>query len=58
MLPSVANLIRQRKIHEISSILRLGQRSGCIPVNIVVKELVKKRLVRVEDVPAEYLEEK
>lgn len=58
MMPSVCNLIRQRKIHEINSVLRLGQRSGCVPMNMIVKELIKKRLVRFEDVPEEYLEEK
>jgi twitching motility protein PilT len=58
MLPSVSNLIRQRKIHEIYSILRLGQRSGCIPMNMIIKELLKKHLVRMEDVPPQYMEEK
>lgn len=58
MLPSICNLIRQKKIHEINSVLRLGQRSGCIPMNIVVKELLKKRMVRFEDIPPEYMEEK
>lgn len=58
MLPSVSNLIRQRKIHEIHSVMRLGQRSGCIPMNTVVKDLLKRKLVRHEDVPPEYLEEK
>jgi len=58
MLPSVCNLIRQRKIHEINSVVRLGQRSGCVPMNVVIKDLLKKRLVRHDDVPPEYLEEK
>lgn len=58
MLPSVCNLIRQRKIHEIYSVLRLGQRSGCIPMNIVIKQLIQKRMVRFEDVPPQYMEEK
>lgn len=58
MLPSVCNLIRQRKIHEIHSVLRLGQRSGCVPMNTVVKSLIKNRMVRPEDVPPELLEEK
>ncbi|MBU1109850.1 MAG: PilT/PilU family type 4a pilus ATPase [Candidatus Riflebacteria bacterium] len=58
MLPSVSNLIRQRKIHEINSVMRLGQRSGCIPMNTIVKDLLKRKLVRHEDVPPEMLEEK
>lgn len=58
VLPSVANLIRQKKIHEISSILRLGRKVGCIPMNTVVKDLLQKKLVRLEDVPQELCEER
>lgn len=53
MPPSVCNLIRQKKIHEISSILRVGRRSGCIPMHLSVQELVKSGQIRPSDVPPE-----
>ena len=58
MLPSVCNLIRQKKVHEINSILRLGQRSGCIPMNTTVKNLIKTKQVLADDVPEELLKER
>ncbi len=53
MPPSVCNLIRQKKIHEISSILRVGRRSGCIPINLSIQDLVKSGQVKPSDVPPE-----
>ncbi|NLI75453.1 MAG: PilT/PilU family type 4a pilus ATPase [Candidatus Riflebacteria bacterium] len=53
MPPSVCNLIRQKKIHEISSILRVGRRSGCIPMYLSIQELVKSGQVKSSDVPPE-----
>lgn len=58
MIPSVTNLIRQKKIHEISSILRVGRRSGCVPMSQSIQELVKKGQVLPETVPIEFREEK
>lgn len=58
ILSSVANLIRQKKIHEIASVLRLGRKSGCVPMSAVVKDLIKARQVQVDDVPNDLYEEK
>lgn len=58
MLPSICNLIRQKKIHEISSILRVGRRSGCIPMSATIKDLVKAGTILPEDVPLDYRDEK
>ena len=58
MIASVCNLIRQKKLHEIHSILRLGQRSGCVPMNETVKNLIKTRQVQPDDVPEELLKER
>ncbi len=58
MLPSVCNLIRQKKIHEINSVLRTSRRSGCIAMSATIKELLKTGLVDQVDVPNELREEK
>jgi len=58
MLPSVCNLIRQKKIHEIYSILRVGRRSGCVPMYVTVNELIKSGQVKIDDVPPEMRENK
>ncbi len=57
MLPSVCNLIRQKKIHEISSILRVGRRSGCIPMSATLKDLLKSGQVKMADIPPELRED-
>lgn len=57
MLPSVSNLIRQKKIHEINSILRVGRRSGCIAMVDTIKELLKTGQIKATDIPYEYKEE-
>jgi len=58
MLSSVCNLIRQKKIYEIASLLRVGRRAGCIPMSSTVQQLVKAGQVKLADVPIEFREEK
>jgi len=53
MLPSVCNLLRQRKIHEIQNLMAIGRGSGCVPMIETVRGLVKSGKVRAEDVPKE-----
>ena len=58
MLPSVCNLIRQKKIHEINSVLRTSRRSGCIPMYQTIKDLAKTGQIDLGDIPQELREEK
>lgn len=51
LLPSVTNLIRQKKIHEISAILRVGRRQGCLPMSESIKTLLKNRQIDPKDIP-------
>lgn len=57
IIPSVANLIRQKKIHEISSLMRISQKAGCIPMSNTVKQLLKSKQITREDIPQDLYEE-
>lgn len=57
MLPAVRNLLRQRKIHEIGSILRVGRNAGCVPMVDSLKALIKARKLNESDIPHEYRKE-
>lgn len=58
MLPSICNLVRTKKIHEINSMLKLGRRAGCVPMSQTIEELLKSGKIRATDVPTELREEK
>ncbi|MCM8813054.1 MAG: type IV pilus twitching motility protein PilT [Candidatus Omnitrophica bacterium] len=47
--PAVANLIREKKTHQIYSLLETGSREGMISMNQSLAELCKNRIVRIND---------
>ncbi|MBI3038718.1 PilT/PilU family type 4a pilus ATPase [bacterium] len=58
MLSSVCNLIRQKKVHEIPSLMRIGRKQGCMTMNDTIKELVKSQKIKLSDLPKEYRSKK
>jgi twitching motility protein PilT len=58
MMSSVANLIRQKKVHEVSAIMRVGRRQGCVLMQESVKVLLQKGLISAHVIPENLLSEK
>lgn len=48
-LPSVANLIREGKTHQIASAMQTGRAHGMMTFEVAVQDLIKKGLVSKED---------
>ena len=48
-LPSVANLIREGKTHQITSAMQTGRAHGMLTFEMATQELVQKGLVSKED---------
>ncbi|MBF0500410.1 MAG: PilT/PilU family type 4a pilus ATPase [Candidatus Riflebacteria bacterium] len=57
MLASVCNLLRQRKIHEIGAILRIGRNAGCVPRIDILKNLLRERKINEADIPRDMKKE-
>jgi twitching motility protein PilT len=53
--PSVRNLIRESKSHQISSILQTSQQSGMISFDACLANLVKRKVVSKEEAESKAL---
>lgn len=58
MMPAVANLIRQKKIHEIPAIMKINKKQGCIAMYDTVRTLLQNGSVSADDIPQSILNEK
>ncbi len=47
--PAIANMIRQDKLHQVSSALQTGRNLGMQTMSMAVSQLVQQRLIRRED---------
>jgi twitching motility protein PilT len=48
-VPAVANLIREGKTHQISSVMQTGRAHGMITFEAAIHDLIQKNLISKED---------